>query len=72
MFISLSPGETKILDLKTDTNFSTFEKIDTTIPLKIFFSGLNENGEEIKIYCNNYLEYLNREKNNGGNSNGVI
>lgn len=72
LFISLSPGETKILDLKTDTNFSTFEKIDTTIPLKIFFSGLNENGEEIKIYCNNYLEYLNREKNNGGNSNEII
>lgn len=59
-YISLSPGDTKVLTIETDTDFSMKER-DVFIPKEIFFSGLNEKSEEVRFYYDEYSEILKQE-----------
>lgn len=70
-YISLSPKETNVLKVKS-TSSNLGEELLKLVPKEIFFSGINEKGKEIRIICDDYLEYLNQEKNNGGNSNEIV
>lgn len=70
-YISLSPKETNVLKVKS-TSSNLGEEFLKLVPKEIFFSGINEKGKEIRIICDDYLEYLNQEKNNGGNSNEIV
>lgn len=70
-YISLSPKETNVLKVES-TSSNLGEEFLKLVPKEIFFSGINEKGKEIRIICDDYLEYLNQEKNNGGNSNEII
>ncbi|WP_213336558.1 hypothetical protein [Enterococcus casseliflavus] len=56
-YISLSPGDTKVLTIETDTDFSMEER-DVFIPKEIYFSGLNEKSEEVRFYYDEYSEKL--------------
>lgn len=70
-YISLSPKETNVLKVKS-TSSNLGEEFLKLVPKEIFFSGINEKGKEIRIICDDYLEYLNQEKNNGRNSNEIV